>query len=140
MPKIYSRFGGNQRPPLIISDVPDDAQSLAIICFDPDAPFGRGFYHWIIWNIPPSTTKVTNEYLPQEAVEGINSWGRRGYYGPQPPFGTHRYQFTVYALDATIDLPVKTKPQKVYEAIAPHSIDKAKLTGRFGAFDIFGMH
>lgn len=139
MPKIYSRFGGNQRPPLIISDVPDEAQSLAIICFDPDAPFGDGFYHWVVWDIPPDTTEVTNGYLPEDATEGITSWGSLGYGGPQPPFGTHRYQFTVYALDTTLGLHPKTKPKKVYQAITPHIIDKATLTGKFGALDIFDM-
>ena len=139
MPKVYSRFGGNQRPPLIISDVPSNAKSLAITCFDPDAPLGDGFYHWIVWNIPPTTTEVTNGYLPDEAIEGANSWGQRGYGGPQPPFGTHHYQFTVYALDTELDIPAKTKPKKFYQAMTPHVIEEAVLTGKFGALDIFDM-
>ena len=64
IPKIYAKLGGNQRPPLAISDVPADAKSLAIVCHDPDAPGRDGFYHWTIWNLPSKTTKITGESLP----------------------------------------------------------------------------
>lgn len=139
IPKIYSRFGGNRRPPLTIDDVPTNAKSLAIICFDPDAPFGNGFYHWVVWNIPPNTTDISNEYLPTDAVEGVTSWGKTGWGGPQPPFGTHRYKFTVYALDTVLDTPAATKPKKLYSIIAPHIIAQATLVGKFGALDIFDL-
>lgn len=103
IPKIYAKLGGNQRPPLAIDDVPADAKSLAIICHDPDAPGRDGFYHWTVWNVPGKTAEISSESLPAGAVEGITSWGRPGWGGPQPPFGTHRYQFYVYALDTTLD-------------------------------------
>ena len=131
IPKIYSKLGGNQRPPLEISDVPANTKSLVIICHDPDAPGRDGFYHWIVWNVPSKTTEITGESLPAGAVEGITSWG-----GPQPPFGTHRYQFYVYALDTTLDLPSDTKPKELIAAITPHIIDQAVLTGKFGMLDI----
>lgn len=87
IPKIYAKLGGNQRPPLEISDVPANTKSLVIICHDPDAPGRDGFYHWTVWNLPSKTTEITGESLPADAVEGITSWGRPGWGGPQPPFG-----------------------------------------------------
>ena len=131
IPKIYAKLGGNQRPPLEISDVPADTKSLAIVCHDPDAPGRDGFYHWTVWNLPSKTTEITGESLPAGAVEGVTSWGR-----PQPPFGTHRYQFYVYALDTTLDLPSGTKPKELIAALTPHIIDQAVLTGKFGVLDI----
>ena len=136
IPKIYSKLGGNQRPPLAIDDVPADAKSLAIVCHDPDAPGRDGFYHWTVWNLPSKTTEITDESLPAGAVEGITSWGRPGWGGPQPPFGTHRYQFYVYALDTTLDLPSDTKPKELIAALTPHIISQAVLTGKFGVLDI----
>lgn len=136
MPKIYAKLGGNQRPPLEISEVPAETKTLAIICHDPDAPGRDGFYHWTVWNLPADTTTITSNSLPIGTVEGITSWGRPGWNGPQPPFGTHRYQFYVYALDTTLDLPIDTKPKELITTITPHIIDKAILTGKFGVLDI----
>ena len=136
LPKIYAKLGGNQRPPLEIGDVPANAKSLAIICHDPDAPGRDGFYHWTVWNLPAKTTEITSGSLPVDAVEGITSWGRPGWNGPQPPFGTHRYQFYVYALNTVLDLPGNTKPKELIAALTPHIIDQAVLTGRFGVLDI----
>ena len=134
--KIYSKLGGNQRPPLEINDAPTDAKSLVAVCPDPDAPGRDGFYHWTVWNVPTGTTEITSESLPAGAVEGVTSWGRPGWGGPQPPFGTHRYQFYVYALDTTLDLPSDTKPKELIAALTPHTISQAVLTGKFGVFDI----
>lgn len=136
IPKIYAKLGGNQRPSLKIGDVPANAKSLAIICRDPDAPGRDGFYHWTVWNLPAKTTEITSESLPAGAVEGITSWSKPGWGGPQPPFGTHRYQFYVYALDTTLDLPRDTKPKGLIAALTPHTIDQAVLTGKFGVLDI----
>ena len=137
IPKIYAKLGGNQRPPLVIDDVPADAKSLAIVCHDPDAPGRDGFYHWTVWNVPTETTEITSESLTADAVEGITSWGRPGWGGLQPPFGTHRYQFYAYALDTTLDLPDSTRPKELIVALTPHIISQAVLTGRFGVLDIF---
>ena len=137
IPKACARLGGNQRPPLEISDVPAEAKSLVIICHDPDAPGRDGFYHWTVWNLPPETTEITADTLPNGAVEGITSWGRSGYGGPQPPFGTHRYQFFVYALNTVLGIPATTKPQALSAAMQLHIVDQAVLTGMFSALDIF---
>lgn len=137
IPKIYSKLGGNQRPPLEISDVPANTKSLVIICHDPDAPGRDGFYHWTVWNLPAKTTEISSESLPKGAIEGVTSWGEPGWNGPQPPFGTHRYQFYVYALDTELSLPASTKPKELQSAITPHIIEQAVLTGRFSVLDVF---
>lgn len=136
IPKIYAKLGGNQRPPLEISDVPANTKSLVVVCHDPDAPERDGFYHWTVWNLPSKTTEITGESLPADAVEGMTSWGCSGWDGPQPPFGTHRYQFYVYALDTTLDLPSDTKPKELITALTLHIISQAVLTGKFGVLDI----
>jgi len=136
IPKACARLGGNRRPPLEISDVPAEAKSLVIICHDPDAPGRDGFYHWTVWNVPDKTAEISSESLPAGAVEGITSWGQPGWGGPQPPFGTHRYQFYVYALDTILDLPSDTKPKELIAALTPHIIDQVVLTGKFGVLDI----
>ena len=137
IPKAYTRLGGNRRPTLRIAGVPANAKSLAVICHDPDAPGRDGFYHWTVWNLPPETTEIAADTLPNGAVEGITSWGRSGYGGPQPPFGTHRYQFFVYALNTMLDIPAATKPQALSATMQPHIIDQAVLTGMFSALDTF---
>lgn len=137
IPKACARLGGNQRPPLEIGDVPAETKSLVIICHDPDAPGRDGFYHWTVWNLPPETTEIAADTLPNGAVEGITSWGRSGYGGPQPPFGTHRYQFFVYALNTVLGIPATTKPQALSAAMQLHIVDQAVLTGMFSALDIF---
>ena len=137
IPKAYTRLGGNRRPTLRIAGVPANAKSLAVICHDPDAPGRDGFYHWTVWNLPPETTEITGNTLPNGAVEGITSWGRSGYGGPQPPFGTHRYQFFVYALNTVLGIPATTKPQALSAAMQLHIVDQAVLTGMFSALDIF---
>lgn len=136
LPKIYAKLGGNQRPPLEIGDVPANSKSLAIICHDPDAPGRDGFYHWTVWNLPAKTTEIAGESLPLGAVEGMTSWGEPGWNGPQPPFGTHRYQFYVYALDTELSLLASTKPKEFIAALTPHIISQAVLTGKFGVLDI----
>ena len=78
IPKIYSKLGGNQCPPLEISDVPTDAKSLVVVCHDPDAPGRDGFYHWTVWNVPSKTTEISSDSLPASAVEGMTSWGNPG--------------------------------------------------------------
>ena len=137
IPKACARLGGNRRPTLRIASVPANAKSLAIICHDPDAPGRDGFYHWTVWNLPPETTEIAADTLPNGAVEGITSWGRSGYGGPQPPFGTHRYQFFVYALNTVLGIPATTKPQALSAAMQLHIVDQAVLTGMFSALDIF---
>ena len=137
LPKEFAKMGANRIPPLKIEGVPNGAKSLALIMHDPDAPMAGGFYHWTLWNIPPETTEIGEGAVPRGAVEGKTSWGMSGYNGPQPPFGTHRYIFYLYALDATIDLRPGSDVKALKDAISGHEIESESLTGMFGALDNF---
>ena len=137
LPKEFAKMGANRIPPLKIEGVPGGAKSLALIMHDPDAPMAGGFYHWTLWNIPLETTAIGEGAVPRGAVEGKTSWGTSGYNGPQPPFGTHRYIFYLYALDATIDLRPGSDVKALKDAISGHEIESASLTGMFGALDNF---
>ncbi len=97
IPARYSCDGQDVSPPLAWSGVPEKAQSMALICDDPDAPVGT-WDHWVLFNIPTDTSSLpegvpTDPTLESGAVNGTNSWGRPGYGGPCPPGGTHRYFF-----------------------------------------------
>jgi Raf kinase inhibitor-like YbhB/YbcL family protein len=95
--------------------------------FDPDAPTGSGFWHWVTWDIP-----ATGRTLPSEtAVDGTNDAGAAGYLGPCPPEGdrAHRYQVTVLALDtASLGLPASTPPAYASFALGGHILGYARIT------------
>ncbi|MFP4111960.1 MAG: YbhB/YbcL family Raf kinase inhibitor-like protein [Candidatus Woesearchaeota archaeon] len=116
---------GNDKPPILtISDIPESSESLALIVSDPDAPSGT-FIHWVLWNIPSNSNKIS------EGDVGQNSFGNKKYNGPCPPSGTHRYYFTVYALDSMLDLPGDTSKDDLEEAMTGHIIEEAKLMGKY---------
>jgi len=105
--------GGNVSPALEWRNVPAGTKSLALQVYDPDAPTGSGFWHWAVYNIPPTSASLAqgagNEAarLPAGAFGGNTDFmdtgatGANGNYGgPCPPQGDkpHRYIFTLYAL------------------------------------------
>ncbi|MED5373035.1 MAG: YbhB/YbcL family Raf kinase inhibitor-like protein [Myxococcota bacterium] len=101
--------GGNVSPQLSWSAGPEGTASYAVMMYDPDAPTGVGFHHWWVANLSPETLSLAEgaagSGLPEGAVEGRNDYSTSTYGGPCPPEGrTHRYQFTVWALDS--ELPV----------------------------------
>ena len=132
IPGIYSLKGGNESPPLSISDVPDVAISLALIVHDPDAPSGD-FTHWLFWNSSPDSTIISQNELPLDAIEGQNDIGNNHWDGPAPPSGEHHYVFTLYALDALLNLPLNTSRYELEEAMEGHIIDKVELIGMYTA-------
>jgi Raf kinase inhibitor-like YbhB/YbcL family protein len=102
IPSVYTCDGSNVSPPLAITNVPTNTQSLALIVEDPDAR-RETVTHWIVWNIPPQKSQFDKGEkigFPQ----GITVFGTTGYGGPCPPSGTHRYFFKLYALDTMLDL------------------------------------
>src|SRR6476620_10493079 len=99
--------GGNVSPALSWSHAPPGTQSFALLMHDPDAPTGSGWWHWVVYNLPASTTSLaagagdpTKKLLPPGVVQGRTDFGAPGYGGPCPPQGDkpHRYIFTVFAL------------------------------------------
>jgi Raf kinase inhibitor-like YbhB/YbcL family protein len=136
IPDRYTCNGEGTNPPLDIADVPDGAKSLVLIVDDPDAPDPAApqvvWEHWVVWNIAPDTTSIPVGYLPGEAVQGTNSWGRTDYGGPCPPIGTHRYFFKLYALDTTLALGTSSIKADVEAAMQGHVLAQAELIGLYG--------
>lgn len=139
IPRDYTCDGDDMSPPLAWERVPPGTESLVLIVDDPDAPDPAApkmtWVHWILYNIPPSTTSlppgVSRADLPPGTREGLNDWKRTGYGGPCPPIGRHRYFHKLYALDVQLpDLGTPTKAA-LEEAMADHILASAELVGTY---------
>lgn len=130
IPKIYTCDGENINPPLIISDVPENAKSLVLIVDDPDAPAGT-YVHWTVWNIDPKVTGIPENSVPAGAVEGVTDAGRPGYVGMCPPSGTHRYFFKLFALDTTLDLSPSARAGDIEKEMEANILAEAQLVGMY---------
>ncbi len=134
IPAKYTCQGEDISPSITWGEPPDGTRSLAIIVDDPDAP-GGVFTHWIIFNLPADTRQLpaavpTQPQLDSGARQGKTDFGRVGYGGPCPPPGKpHRYQFTVYALDRTLDLAAGASRSQVLEAMQGNILSRGRLTG-----------
>ncbi len=131
IPRKFTCEGGNINPELLIQNVPRGAKSLALIMHDPDEPREGGFTHWVAWNISPETGVIKQESVPPGSREGLHSKGGSGYVGPCPPpgHGAHCYEFRLYAVDATFDLPETTGRKELEAALEGHVMERALLTG-----------
>jgi Raf kinase inhibitor-like YbhB/YbcL family protein len=127
IPSKYTCDGENINPPLAIEGIPEKAKSLALIMEDPDAPAGL-FIHWVAWNI--STMGIVKEHASLGA-EGLNSAKKRGYYGPCPPSGTHRYFFKLSALDTTLNLGSLAEKEDLEKAMQGHVLAQGELMGLY---------
>jgi len=122
IPTEFTCRGAGSAPPLSWSGVPPQAAALALVVVDPDA---GDYYHWVVLDLPASATSV-----PDPApVTARNSHGSTGWTPPCPPSGTHRYRFTLYALDAETGLPDGTDTGDAVAAIDEHAIAHGTLTG-----------
>ena len=128
IPKKYTCDGQDVNPPLTIEGIPKEAKTLVLAVDDPDAPSGT-WDHWIVWNIPASTSKIAENSVPGR--EGVNSWGQQGYRGACPPGGTHRYFFKVYALDIELSLGASSRKKDAEKAIQGHVLAKGELMGLY---------
>lgn len=93
--------GQSTSPDLTWSGTPEGTKSFAVTCYDPDAPTGSGFWHWVAWDIPAPATSLPVGVPREDSTirQAVNDFGRSGYDGPNPPAGPpHRYIFTVHAL------------------------------------------
>ncbi len=137
IPAKYTCDGENVNPELSIFSVPDKAKSLVLIMDDPDIPeeAKRNFNitvwdHWIVFNIPPSTTRIDEDNVPP-GVQGINTRQALGYRGPCPPDREHRYFFRLYALDAMLNLKEGAVRKQVEQAMLGHVIAETVLMGTY---------
>lgn len=128
IPELYTCDGSDVSPPLTLRDVPAAAVSLVLVLDDPDAP-GGVWDHWIAYDIPIDAEIA--EAVGPLGTAGLNSWGQPGYGGPCPPSGTHRYIFSVYALDTTLELESGASKADVLDALSDHLLAEAVLIGRY---------
>ncbi len=137
IPSIYTCDGNNINPPLVISNVPSNAQSLTLIMTDPDIPesakknFNVQIWdHWVVFNINPVAQSIP-EATSSIGTFGKNTRGNVSYGGPCPPDKEHRYFFKLYALDTTLPLKTGASRIEVEQAIQGHIIEQTELIGRY---------
>ena len=132
IPQKYTCDGQNVSPAVEWSGAPPQTRSFALILDDPDAPVGL-FTHWLLWNIPASDHSLGENYHPSgTVVAGTNDFGKRGYGGPCPPRGTHRYYFKLYALDVpALEIHGNSKRADVDRALHGHVIEQSEYMGRY---------
>ena len=129
IPSIYTCDGSGISPPLEITNVPKNAQSLALIVEDPDTSRGT-VTHWIVWNISPQKSQFA-EGEKINFPQGITVAGTVGYKGPCPPSGTHRYFFKLYALDTVLDISDGSTKENLVQAMNVHILEQATLVGKY---------
>jgi len=132
--------GGNISPHLKWSGAPAGTKSFALTCFDPDAPTGSGFWHWVVVNIPADVSELAagagnpGGKLPAGALQTRTELGATGYLGPCPPEGDHphRYLFTVFAVGKDkLDVAADTSPAVVGFNLHFATLGKAEIMGLF---------
>jgi Raf kinase inhibitor-like YbhB/YbcL family protein len=127
IPTQFTCDGSGINPPLRISDIPAETQSLALIVDDPDAPNGT-FDHWLMWNISPHG-RIDENAVP--GVIGRNGKGDNRYTGPCPPSGIHHYHFKVYALDVMLNLSEGATKGELEKSMEGHVIGTGVLIGLY---------
>ena len=136
IPAVHTCDGENTSPSLEWTGVPEGTKSLALIVDDPDAPDPkapkRTFVHWVLYDIPPTAAGLRESAAsPAGSRDGFNDRKQRGYIGPCPPIGRHRYFFKLYALDAMLgDLGTPTKAV-LESAMQSHLLERAELMGTY---------
>jgi len=130
IPARFTCDGANTSPPLAWDGVPEEAEALALVVDDPDAPRGT-FVHWVVLDIPTETRGVDESRVPGGATQAKNSAGRASYFGPCPPSGTHHYRFTVYALSSTTGLNGGVNVDKALQRINELAMARGRLVGTY---------
>lgn len=141
---VFSGFGcggGNLSPALRWSGIPAGTQSFALTVYDPDAPTGSGWWHWVVYDIPNRVTGLTEGAglpngigLPGSSQQGRSDFGYAGYGGPCPPQGDkpHRYIFTLHALKVTkLDVPANATAAMIGFMINANKIGEASFTATY---------
>jgi Raf kinase inhibitor-like YbhB/YbcL family protein len=138
--QVYNGFGctgENLSPELYWENVPTGTKSFAITMYDPDAPTGSGFWHWVVFDLPANTTElktgagnIIKGLMPAGAIQSNTDFGQPGYGGPCPPpgHGFHEYRITIYALKVDkLGLDKNATPAFVGFNLFSNTIEKATL-------------
>jgi Raf kinase inhibitor-like YbhB/YbcL family protein len=143
--QVFNGFGcsgKNISPAIHWHDAPAGTQSFAVTVYDPDAPTGSGWWHWLVYDIPASATGLPEhagdadgKLLPAGAVQGRTDFGTAGFGGACPPPGAkpHRYVFTVYALKVEkIDVPAGAPAAMIGYMLNANQLAKRNVTALYG--------
>jgi len=139
--QVFNGFGcsgKNISPQLSWKDAPKGTKSFAITAYDPDAPTGSGWWHWVVFNIPKDKTTLEKGFGNKESsniIQSVTDYGKTGFCGACPPVGdkAHRYIFTVYALDVNkLDLNKNTSAALVGYMLNAHAIEKSSIMAYYG--------
>jgi Raf kinase inhibitor-like YbhB/YbcL family protein len=143
--QVFSGFGctgQNISPALTWTPGPAGTKSYAVTVYDPDAPTGSGWWHWVVYNLPASTTSLAENAgtanstsLPAGTVQGRTDFGSAGFGGACPPVGDkpHRYIFTVHALKTEkIEVPADATAALIGYMINANRLAKASFTAKYG--------
>jgi Raf kinase inhibitor-like YbhB/YbcL family protein len=131
IPRKFTCDGENVSPELTWRGAPGDTAAFALILDDPDA---RDFAHWLVYNMTGSASGALPEAVsasPDAPPQGINDFGKIGYGGPCPPSGSHHYRFTLYALDAMLDIAAAPRVAGLKSALEGHVIEATTLTATY---------
>jgi hypothetical protein len=129
--------GENQSPQLSWKNAPEGTKSFAITMYDPDAPTGSGWWHWMVFDIPEGNNELVSgagntklKLTPKGVIQSITDYGVTGYGGPCPPegHGLHQYVITVYALKTDkLGLNESTNPAVVGYYLWNNTLAKASI-------------
>jgi Raf kinase inhibitor-like YbhB/YbcL family protein len=138
---IMGCTGDNQSPHLRWTGAPAETKSFAVTCFDPDAPTGSGFWHWVLFDMPATVTELPRGAgsgdmtgLPGGAIHARNDTGAPGYVGAAPPpgHGEHRYVFAVHALGLpTLGLDASATPAFVGFTLTFNTLARGVIVATF---------
>ncbi len=124
--------GGNISPELEWSNPPQGTKSFALMVYDPEAPTGSGWWHWVVYNIAADTKSIAEGVVPKGATQGNTDFGALGWGGPCPPSGSgdHHYRFMLFALKVDkLELTANATAAFVGFNVNANALGKATLTG-----------
>jgi len=143
--QVYDGFGctgENVSPALAWSEAPAGTKSFALMVYDPDAPTGSGWWHWVVYNLPASAHSLPagagsadGKHLPAGAAQGRTDFGTIGYGGACPPQGDkpHRYEFRLYALKVEkLEVPAEATAALIGFMVKANALGMAETHAIYG--------